>query len=90
MACAWGGVAGYGTAMLLSYIVGQRLNPIPYPMRTLAGYVLLAALFYWLLTLLPADAPMWQSLGLATLLVVAYAAVILWKERLFRNERMKK
>ena len=90
MACAWGGVAGYGTAMLLSYIVGQRLNPIPYPMRTLTGYVLLAALFYWLLTLLPADAPMWQSLGLATLLVVAYAAVILWKERLFRNERMKK
>jgi len=90
MACAWGGVVGYGTAMLLSYIVGQRLNPIPYPMRTLMGYVVLAALFYWLLTLLPADAPMWQSLGLATLLVVAYAAVILWKERLFRNEKMKK
>ena len=90
MACAWGGVVGYGTAMLLSYIVGQRLNPIPYPMRTLTGYVVLAALFYWLLTLLPADAPMWQSLGLATLLVVAYAAVILWKERLFRNEKMKK
>ena len=85
MACAWGGVVGYGTAMLLSYIVGQRLNPIPYPMRTLTGYVVLAALFYWLLTLLPADAPMWQSLGLATLLVVAYAAVILWKERLVRR-----
>ena len=28
-ACAWGGVAGYGTAMLLSYFVGQRNNPIP-------------------------------------------------------------
>ena len=23
-ACAWGGVAGYGTAMVLSYIIGQR------------------------------------------------------------------
>ena len=28
-ACAWAGVAGYGTSMLLSYFVGQRKNPIP-------------------------------------------------------------
>ena len=32
-ACAWGGVAGYGTAMVLSYIVGQKKNPIPYSIR---------------------------------------------------------
>ena len=46
MACAWGGVAGYGTAMVLSYIVGQRKNPIPYPMKSITVYVLLTALFY--------------------------------------------
>ena len=40
-ACAWGGVAGYGTAMVLSYIVGQKKNPIPYPMRSIASYVLM-------------------------------------------------
>ena len=38
-ACAWGGVAGYGTAMVLSYIVGQKKNPIPYPMKDIAIYV---------------------------------------------------
>ena len=38
-ACAWGGVAGYGTAMVLSYIIGQRKNPIPYPMKDIAVYV---------------------------------------------------
>ncbi len=43
-ACAWGGVAGYGTAMVLSYIVGQRKNPIPYPMKDIALYVLITAL----------------------------------------------
>ena len=32
-ACAWGGLAGYGTAMVLSYIVGQKKNPIPYPTK---------------------------------------------------------
>ncbi len=42
-ACAWGGVAGYGTAMVLSYIVGQIKNPIPYPMKDIAIYVLITA-----------------------------------------------
>jgi len=42
-ACAWGGVAGYGTAMVLSYVVGQRKNPIPYPMKDIVIYVLYAA-----------------------------------------------
>ena len=46
MACAWGGVAGYGTAMLLSYFVGQRINPIPYPIGSIALYVIIAAAFY--------------------------------------------
>jgi len=50
-ACAWGGVAGYGTAMVLSYVVGQRKNPIPYPMKDIAVYVLitviLTALMYF-------------------------------------------
>ncbi len=49
-ACAWGGVAGYGTAMVLSYIVGQKKNPIPYPMKDIAIYVFitgfLTALIY--------------------------------------------
>ena len=43
-ACAWGGVAGYGTAMILSYIVGQKKNPIPYPIKDIAYYVMLTAL----------------------------------------------
>ncbi len=46
MACAWGGFTGYGVAMVLSYIVGQAKNPIRYPLRSIALYVLLAlALF---------------------------------------------
>jgi O-antigen/teichoic acid export membrane protein len=43
-ACAWGGVAGYGTAMVLSYVVGQKKNPIPYPMRSMAIYVLVTVI----------------------------------------------
>ena len=80
MACAWGGVGGYGVAMLLSYFVGQKYYPIPYPIRTLAFYAILAALFYWAMTLIPADWPVWQHVGLSTLLILVYAAVIYMKE----------
>lgn len=46
MACAWAGVAGYGTAMLLSYFVGQRYYPVNYPLKSIGVYVLITALFY--------------------------------------------
>ena len=43
MACAWGGVAGYGTAMVLSYVVGQKKYPIAYPVARIMSYVVLTA-----------------------------------------------
>ncbi|MBO4550484.1 MAG: oligosaccharide flippase family protein [Bacteroidaceae bacterium] len=80
MACAWGGVAGYGTAMLLSYFVGQRINPIPYPMRSMAFYVIVAALFYGVMALVPKEWPEWIYLGISTILCLTFAAIIYWKE----------
>ena len=80
MACAWGGVAGYGTAMLLSYFVGQRINPIPYPMRSMAFYVFVAALFYGVMILVPKEWPMWIYLAISTVLCLAFAGIIYKKE----------
>ena len=76
MACAWGGVAGYGTAMLLSYLVGQRLNPIPYPLRSIALYTAATAAAYWLMTCLPADWSMLWKLAVGTVLILAYMALV--------------
>ena len=80
MACAWGGVAGYGTAMLLSYFVGQRINPIPYPMRSIAFYVIVAALFYWVMAMVPKEWPEWVYLAISTPLCLTFAGIIYWKE----------
>ena len=80
MACAWGGFAGYGTAMILSYIVGQKQNPIPYPMRSMAGYVLLAVVLYVLITLVPDEWPVLLRLAAGTALVVVYAAYTVWRD----------
>lgn len=46
MACAWAGFAGYGTAMILSYIVGQHYYPIRYPLVSIGVYVAITALFF--------------------------------------------
>ena len=46
MACAWAGFAGYGTAMLLSYFVGQRHYPIAYPLKSIGVYVAITVLFF--------------------------------------------
>ncbi|MBR1712823.1 MAG: lipopolysaccharide biosynthesis protein [Alloprevotella sp.] len=80
MACAWAGVAGYGTAMLLSYFVGQKYYPIAYPLRSMAVYVLLAAFLFVLMQLLPATWPLWARLAINTLLILAFAGHILYHD----------
>lgn len=84
MACAWGGVAGYGTAMVISYVVGQAKNPIPYPMRSIAAYVVLTALLYWLMTLVP------DSWSLLARLAVNTGLILLFCAHIFKNEIMRK
>ena len=74
-ACAWGGVAGYGTAMLLSYVVGQRKNPIDYPMHDIGLYVLLTLVLYVAMQYTDAM-PIWAQLLINTLLIILFAAYI--------------
>jgi len=79
-ACAWGGVAGYGTAMVLSYIVGQRKNPIPYPMKDIAAYVILAVILTALMYATAAYLPVWAQLLGNTLLIVVFTVFIVRKD----------
>ena len=80
MACAWGGVAGYGTAMVLSYIVGQIKNPIPYPMKSIMVYVLMAALFYAVMQAVPHEWPVVLRLAINTALICAFVGHILYHD----------
>ena len=85
MACAWGGVAGYGTAMLLSYFVGQRINPFPYPLRSMAGYTAIAAAFYYAMTRIPDAWPAWQHIAISTVLIIAFCGIIYKREGFARR-----
>ena len=79
-ACAWGGVAGYGTAMVLSYVIGQQKNPIPYPMKDIATYVIATIVLYAGMKLLPASWPAIPTLTVNTLLIALFAALIIKKD----------
>ena len=79
MACAWGGFAGYGVAMLVSYFVGQKYYPLNYPLKEIALYVVLAFVLFGLMRFTN-DWPMIASLAFNTLLVVAFMVVIIWRD----------
>ena len=80
MACAWGGFAGYGVAMLLSYFVGQKYYPIDYPLKDMLLYTLLAAVLFVGITLANAHLGFWPALIVNTLLILVFCAFIVKKD----------
>ena len=80
MACAWAGFAGYGVAMTLSYIVGQRKYPIAYPIGRCLSYVTLAVVLCVGMLL----ANKYLSMGLAvaanTLLIAVFAVYLVKRD----------
>lgn len=78
-ACAWGGFAGYGTAMLLSWFIGQKKYPIKYDLKSIGRFVLLAAAIYaavWALDRTAFSSVTKMVLG--TILLLGYCALV-WK-----------
>lgn len=80
MACAWAGFAGYGTAMLLSYFVGQKKYPIPYPLKDIGIYVLVALVLFAGMSATNAKLPQWPALAVNTVLLLAFAALIIKRD----------
>ncbi len=80
MACAWSGVAGYGTAMVLSWLVGRKYYPIDYPMRDMAIYVLLTAVLFVGMDQINTHLPFIAAPIVNTLLLLVFAAYIVKKD----------
>ena len=80
MACAWGGVAGYGVAMVTSYIAGQKYYPLNYPLKEITLYTILAAIAFVAMTLLRERLPLWLSITINTLLILAFLALIIKRD----------
>ena len=80
MACAWGGLAGYGVCVLMSYFIGQRHYRVPYPVLAIGGYFALAMALFVLMQWLPLE-DMGARLVVNTLVIGIYVGVVLFCER---------
>ena len=81
MACAWSGVAGYGTAMVLSYVVGQKYYHVDYPMRDIVIYVSLTAVLTAAALLVKVDNE-WLGTTYRTVLLLLLVGVVFRREHL--------
>jgi len=46
MACAWATFLCYGSMMVLSYVMGQKVYPVPYAWKKLLAYMAIVAIIY--------------------------------------------
>ncbi len=46
-ACAWATLAAYGCMMVISYFLGQRYFPVPYPTKKLVSYIVVMLLLFF-------------------------------------------
>lgn len=86
MACAWAGVAGYATAMTLSYFIGQRYYPINYPLRDMFIYIALTIALYDLIDNSNESLPLWAAMAVNTVLILLFMAMI-WKRDFPKRKR---
>ncbi len=76
IACAWGGVAGYGTAMLLSYFIGQHYHPIGYDVKGILLYFAIALALFGVSQLWPMD-NQWLRMVANTALLLFFIVYII-------------
>ena len=80
IACAWAGFAGYATAMVLSYFVGQKMYPINYPMKEIFTYVVITIALYLCMTAANQHLSLPLALLVNTVLGLLFLAYIVKKE----------
>ena len=79
MACAWASFAGYFTAMLLSYFIGQKRNKINYDIKSIFTYTALFAVVYTLSVVNPIENSI-ARIACNTVLLVIFIAYFIKKD----------
>ena len=73
---AWAALVSYFIVMVLSWILGRKYYPIPYPLRKLFLYTVVALGFFIVGSMMENFLPMWLTYGLRTMLLIIYLGVI--------------
>lgn len=74
-ACALGGLAGYGVAMVMSALIGRKRYPVPYDIKTIMQFSALG-LGLFCCSNIPMSLPVWAKLCFNTALILIYCAFL--------------
>src|ERR1700754_4836512 len=82
MASAWATFLCYGSMMVISYVWGQKVYPVPYATKKLVAYIVIVSLLHFIfLGLRLVSGNLVYRLAVGTVLLAGYAAFILRVER---------
>jgi len=73
---AYASLIGYGAVMVLSYFVGRHYYPLPYQIKRMAGYTLLAAVLYFVGDIADGLEFAWTMYLIRTVILLIYIAAI--------------
>ena len=73
---AWAAFIGYLAMMLLSYFVGRHYYPLPYELKRIGGYTLLAMMLWGVGAWLEFEDRMWLTYAIRIFLLAVYAGVV--------------
>jgi len=78
-------LAAYGTMMLLSYFLGRKYYPVPYDIKKIIGYLLLAILFSGIVFYV-----FDRNLYLGTVLLLVFLLLVILSEKKELKRIMKR
>jgi len=84
IAAAWATLAAYGVMMILSYLIGQKHYPVPYDLKKIIGYLVLAII----LSLIALNAN--SNYYLNTALVFLFLGIVFFLEKNEMKQLLKK
>ncbi len=79
---AWAALISYAGIMTVSYLLGKKYYPIPYEVKRIACYVLLAALLWGVGAYCFFPYAMWYTYIVRTLLLALYMLVVIYFENI--------
>ena len=82
MGSAWGALIAYFLVMVLSYFLGKKYYPLPYDLKKIGAYTILAALSFFMGIIIKGACPVWLLYLIRTMLIIIYVVIIAFKENI--------
>lgn len=76
MGSAWGALIAYFLVMIISYLLGYHYYPLPYDLKRIGTYTVIAGLFFITGMVMEDIFPVWIVYVIRTLLLLLYGGVI--------------